>query len=76
MRATLLICAISIALPSCGPADPNLAPSFGEKTGLPKNCRAIIQTNIDAWRSGEHTTEDVMDSMERNCGAHGHSWGQ
>lgn len=31
--------------------DQNAKPTYGE-TGLPKNCRAIIQTNIDAYVQG------------------------
>lgn len=56
--------------------DPNAKPEYGEDTGLPKNCRAIVQANIDGYRSQQYTADEVMDSLERNCGANGHSWGQ
>lgn len=74
MRALTL--AIALALPSCGSGDPNLEPRYGEETGLPKNCRAIVQANIDGWRSGEYTAQATMDSLERNCGRNGYSWGK
>jgi hypothetical protein len=53
--------------------DPNSAPTYGS-TGLPKNCRAIIQANIDGMRSGQFSAVDAMGSIERNCGAHGYGW--
>lgn len=55
--------------------DPNSKPIYGEESGLPKNCRAIVQANIDWYRSGMYTADEVMSSLERNCGANGHSWG-
>jgi len=56
--------------------DPNAKPAFGEESGLPKNCRAIVQANVDAYRSGQYTSDEVMESLERNCGTNGHAWGQ
>lgn len=56
--------------------DPNSKPTYGEETGLPKNCRAIVQQNIDAYRAKQYTADEVMASLERNCGANGQSWGQ
>lgn len=53
--------------------DSNSKPTYGE-TGLPKNCRAIVQNAIDEWRKGNYSTEDTMSSLERNCGANGYSW--
>lgn len=44
------------------------------KTGLPKNCRAIIKANIDAWKAGEYSAEDALVSIDRNCGEFGYSW--
>lgn len=70
MRTIVLVAVI--LLTGC---DPNARPTYGE-TGLPKNCRAIVQTNIDGWRAGRWSVEDVMDSLERNCGADGYSWGR
>jgi hypothetical protein len=60
------------ALVACQ-GDPNAKPIYGER-GLPKNCRAIVQTNIDAYRAKQYTADEVMDSLERNCGTNGHSW--
>lgn len=55
--------------------DPNAKLTFGE-TGLPKNCRAIIQANLDGWHSGEYSAEEALGSIERNCGKDGYSWGK
>ena len=54
-------------------SDRNAEPTFGE-TGLPKNCRAIITANIAGWRSGAYSPEEALESIDRNCGAEGHSW--
>jgi hypothetical protein len=56
----------------CG--NPNSKVIYGEESGLPKNCRAIIAANIDGWRSRAYSAEDVLDSIERNCGRYGYSW--
>lgn len=53
--------------------DNNSKPVYGD-TGLPKNCRAIVQANIDSYRNHQYSANDVMDSLERNCGANGYSW--
>jgi len=44
------------------------------KTGLPRNCRAIISANIQAWQEGTYTAEEILDSINRNCGATGYAW--
>jgi len=72
-RATFFGAVATLSLAGC---DPNSKPTFGEETGLPKNCRAIVQANIDSYHSKEYTADEVMNSLERNCGANGHSWGQ
>lgn len=66
-----------VLLFSCGLAgcDSNSKPTYGD-TGLPKNCRAIIQANIDGWRAGQYSCADAMASIERDCGANGYSWGR
>ena len=56
--------------------DPNAKATYGEETGLPKNCRAIVQQNIDAYRAKQYTADEIMAALERNCGANGWSWGQ
>lgn len=68
--------AITAALAACGTGDPNAAPAYGETSGLPKNCRAIVQSNIDGYRSGAYTADEAMSSLERNCGLNGYSWGE
>lgn len=56
--------------------DPNAKATYAEETGLPKNCRAIVQQNIDAYRAKQYTADEIMAALERNCGANGWSWGQ
>lgn len=55
--------------------DPNAVPTYG-KTGFPKNCRAIIQTNLEAWAAKQYSASDIFLSLDRNCGANGYAWGQ
>ncbi len=43
-------------------------------TGLPKNCRAIIKSNIDGYKSKEWTAEEALGSIDRNCGEFGYAW--
>jgi hypothetical protein len=70
----LLILSFTMLLCSCGSrVDVNSKPLYGE-TGLPKNCRAIIATNIKAWREKQYSSEDVLESIDRNCGERGYSW--
>jgi hypothetical protein len=69
LRLNVLICMLLVG------CDPNAKASYGD-TGLPKNCRAIVQANIDGYRSGQSTAEEAMGSLERNCGANGYSWGE
>lgn len=51
--------------------DPNSKPSFGGEIRLQKNCRAIAQRNIDAYRTKQFTSNEIMVSLERNCGTYG-----
>lgn len=72
-----------VALTACSNDDYNSKAIYGD-TGLPKNCRAIVQANIDMYKqvaysdsSYEHklrAADDAMQSLERNCGSHGKSW--
>lgn len=75
MKIGAIVLSLIAVLASTG-CDPNSEPTFGEKTGLPKNCRAIVQANIDSYRAHEFTADEIMSSLERNCGANGHSWGR
>ena len=43
-------------------------------TGLPKNCRAIIKAGIESYRTKQYTADDVLASIDRNCGEFGSSW--
>lgn len=74
-RRLIVLGSVASALGGCKLGDPNAQPEFSESSGLPKNCRAIVQANIDGYRTGEFDADGVMDSLERNCGAHGYSWG-
>jgi hypothetical protein len=47
--------------------DPNRTLTYGD-TGYPKNCRAIIAENLDAWSYNYYTAEEVLESIARNCG--------
>lgn len=71
MNKILITAGLALVLAGC--EKPNSKPIYGE-TGLPKNCRAIVQNAIDEWRLGHHSAEDTMASLERNCGANGYSW--
>lgn len=71
----LALCGAALALASCELADPNSQPRYGE-TGLPSNCRAFVQYAINTYRAGQYTAEETINSLERNCGINGHSWGQ
>lgn len=55
--------------------DPNEFPTFGD-SGLPKNCKAIIQRNLDDWHGHVYTADAVLGSIERNCSITGYSWGR
>ena len=55
------------------PKDPNSYPTYGT-TGLPKNCRAIIQANIDGVAAHQFIAEDALNSIGRNCGRYGYGW--
>ena len=72
-----LACMIVGALIGYGihaPADTNTRPTYGA-SGLPKNCRALIQANLDGMRSRQFSPTEALASIERNCGALGSNWG-
>ncbi|KAB7765376.1 hypothetical protein CEK68_11795 [Xanthomonas sp. LMG 12461] len=76
MKILAAACLAAAGLAGCSNfCDPNSRDTYGD-TGLPKNCRAIVQANIDGYRSGQFTAQEAMSSLERNCGAHGYSWGR
>ncbi len=37
------------------------------ESGFPKNCRAIIKENINGFKNGEFTAEEIINSIDRNC---------
>lgn len=58
------------------PADDlNAEPRYGSY-GLPKNCRALIQANLDGYESGQFTAKEALASIDRNCGSDGLIWGK
>lgn len=72
-----LTCMILGALIGYGihaPADTNARPTYGAN-GLPKNCRALIQANLDGIRNRQFSSTEALVSIERNCGALGSNWG-
>lgn len=72
----IALAGLLVIFSGCDYFDPNSKPEFGKESGLPKNCRAIVQANIDVYRAGLHTADAAMNSLERNCGTNGHSWGR
>ncbi|MGJ7500100.1 hypothetical protein ACSFBF_07045 [Variovorax sp. ZT5P49] len=73
MRVTSVVLLAALALSGCDRFDPNARPQYGE-TGLPKNCRAYVQTVIDGYRSRQYTADESFAGLERNCGINGHAW--
>lgn len=45
-------------------------------TGLPKNCRALISSNINSVYFKVYTAEEALDSIDRNCGENGYIWNE
>lgn len=77
MRLILVAALLATGLSGCDlRTDINAKQTFGSETGLPKNCRAIITASIKSWRQNEYSAESVLESIDRNCGANGHSWGE
>lgn len=70
MKNFLFLLVAALFLFAC---DNNQKLTYG-KTGLPKNCRAIIKSNIDGYNKGLYTAEEALDSIDRNCGEFGYSW--
>jgi hypothetical protein len=48
--------------------------STAKRRGKRKNCRAIVQANIDGYRNKVFSADDAMASLERNNGTHGTLW--
>ena len=72
----ILVAVIAFAIGRFGfPKDSNSYPTYGS-TGLPKNCRAIIQANIDGVNSRQFAAEDALNSIGRNCGRYGYGWAE
>lgn len=70
----ILVLVIGIAIGRYGlSVDPNANPTYG-KTGLPKNCRAIIQANIDGYVGRQFSADEALGSISRNCGRYGYGW--
>lgn len=72
MKSLLLI--LPIILVACSTENPNSKPIYGQKSGLPANCRAYIQVAVNEWRRGTYDTDVTMNAIERNCGENGQLW--
>ena len=59
---------------ACSSKDDNDIALYGEKSGLPKNCRAYVQYAIDAYRAKKYDADATFEGLERNCGDKGHAW--
>lgn len=71
----IAIAVVALALAGCNnDAAKNDEPRYGKESGLPTNCRALIQANINGFRSGTYTPQEAFASIERNCGAYGALW--
>ena len=76
--ARSILLPVAIVAFACGwviKPDGNASLSYGD-TGQPKNCRAIIKDNVDQYKAKKYSSDDIIASIERNCGANGHSWGR
>jgi hypothetical protein len=45
-----------------------------DDTGFPINCRAIVKTNYEGFRSGIYKAEDALETIQVGCGEYGMSW--
>lgn len=73
---TIAILAVGVAIGwFAAPGNPNAAAVYGS-SGLPKNCRALVQANIDGLRARSYSVEEAIASLERNCGRHGYNWNE
>ena len=63
----------TLALVGCGSERENDKPRYGN-SGLPTNCRALIQANIDGVIAGTYTAYEALGSIDRNCSANGPLW--
>lgn len=70
----LLVAGLAFWLGTRTQHDPNDLPTFG-KTGLPTNCRSLVQMAVDGWKNKVYSASEAMASLERNCGADGQLWG-
>ena len=69
LRYIVILCLLLV-----GACDPNAKAEYGD-SGMPKNCRAYVQTAIDGYKAKSYTAEEAMAGLERNCGEYGSSWG-
>jgi len=71
MRSRIIAIPCLLLLGAC---DPNAKAEYGD-SGMPKNCRAYVQSTIDGYKAKRYTADEAMTGLERNCGEHGSSWG-
>ncbi len=53
----------------------NQSAKYGN-TGLPKNCRALIASNLQGFEHDSYTAEEALYSIDRNCGPNGLIWNE
>lgn len=73
--AYALIIVTTGALAGCQLGDPNEKAVYGD-SGLPVNCRALVAEAVEGWRRGVYKPNEALESIERNCGRHGYTWGK
>ena len=73
MQKIITILLFLTLLSACDNISDNSRLIYG-KTGLPRNCRAIIKSNIDSYKRGDFSAEAALSSIDRNCGEFGYSW--
>jgi hypothetical protein len=68
-----LVIGLIIGLILSGQQNTNKQLEYSDE-GYPKNCRAIIKENIDGYRNGMYSTNEIINSINRNCGEFGQAW--
>lgn len=77
MKFAGLVLAASLVLSACQGPDAGKRSNDKPRVnngGVPTNCRALVQSAVDGYRSGKYSVADTMASLERNCGAVGQLW--
>lgn len=65
---------LTFVLSACTQQDDNAKAVYGERMGLPVNCRAYVQASIDGYRENQYSADAAFNGLERNCGINGAAW--